>query len=216
MKTIQRHALAGALVALALTVAGCAGGDKAAEAPAPASPSAAEQAEQSGTGTGTTMTASGPACARLPQGDAGGGLQAMALQPAGTAASTNPLLTQLANAAQQAGLVDTLNSTGPFTIFAPVNDAFAKMPEADLNAVLADKTKLTRILNYHVHTGEALTSDQLAEKSTLKMANESEITLAESSDDTLNVNGQAKVVCSNIKVGNGVVHLIDGVLMPSA
>jgi uncharacterized surface protein with fasciclin (FAS1) repeats len=210
MKLSKRHALAGALAALALVGAGCGGGDKAAEAPvpAPASPPAAEQND-------TAMTASGPACAQLPQGDAAGGLQAMSIQPAGTAASTNPMLTTLVKAAQQAELVDTLNGPGPFTIFAPVNDAFAKIPQSDLNAVLADKATLTKTLTYHVHQGEALTSDKLAATSNLKMANDSEVTLAQEGD-ALEVNGEAKVVCSDIKVGNGVVHLIDTVLMPSA
>ncbi|MGH7266044.1 MAG: fasciclin domain-containing protein [Candidatus Rokuibacteriota bacterium] len=202
------------VVTLALIAAGCGGAKKTAEAPAPApaeaNPPAAEQGD-----TGTAMTASGPACAQLPQGDAAGGLQAMAVQPAGTAASTNPLLTKLVSAVQQAGLADTLNGEGPFTIFAPVDAAFAKIPEADLNAVLADKGVLTKTLTYHVHSGDALTSDKLATMSTLKMANESDVALAPSGD-TLGLNGQAKVVCANIKVGNGFVHLIDTVLTPSA
>jgi len=208
----KRHALVGALVALALTAAGCGGGEKAAEAPlpapAPASPEAAEQ-------DAATMTASGPACSQLPPGSAEGGLQAMSTEPAGTAASTNPLLTKLASAAQQAELVDTLNGPGPFTIFAPVDDAFAKIPESDLNTVMTNKDALTKTLTYHVHSGDALTAEQLAEMSTLKMANEGEVTVAQSGT-TLDLNGQAKVVCANIKVGNGVVHLIDTVLTPAS
>lgn len=217
MNITQRPALAGALVALALIAAGCGGGgDTAADAPAPApAPASPEAAEQDAAGQdATAMTASGPACGQLPPGGAEGGLQAMSAQPAGTAASTNPMLTTLVSAVQKAELVDTLNSAGPFTIFAPVNDAFAKIPEADLNQVLADKTALTKTLTYHVHSGEALTAEQLAETSTLKMANEGQVTLAQSGN-TLDVNGQAQVVCANIKVGNGVVHLIDTVLTPS-
>lgn len=211
MKLTQRHALAGALVVFALIAAGC-GGQEAAEAPAPAAPPAVEEPAAQ---DDTAMTASGPACAQLPQGAAEGGLQAMSLQPAATAASTNPMLTTLVSAVQQAELVDTLNGPGPFTIFAPVNDAFSKIPESDLNAVLADKEQLTQTLTYHVHSGEALTSEQLAQTNTLKMANEGEISLVPSGG-SLGVNGQAQVICSDIKVGNGVVHLIDTVLTPSS
>ncbi|MGH8900176.1 MAG: fasciclin domain-containing protein [Egibacteraceae bacterium] len=215
MNITNRHGLAGALVVLALTAAGCGGGNQAAEtnpepAPAPANPPVAEPAESD-----VATTASGPACAQLPQGDAAGGLTAMAVQPAGTAASTNPMLTTLVSAVQKAELVDTLNGPGPFTIFAPVDTAFAKVPEADLNAVLADKATLTKTLTYHVHSGEALTSDKLVTASSLKMVNDGQITLAQEGE-ALEVNGEAKVVCSDIKVGNGVVHLIDTVLMPSA
>jgi uncharacterized surface protein with fasciclin (FAS1) repeats len=214
----QRHALAGAVIVLALIAAGCGGANKAAEAPAPANadsqaeanPQAAEQSD-----TSVATTASGPACSLLPQGNATGGLQAMSTQPAGTAASTNPQLTTLVKAVQQAGLVDTLNGPGPFTIFAPVNDAFAKVPTTDFNALLADKTKLTKTLDYHIHSGEVLTTDKLASMSTLKMADNGNVSLTRSGD-TLGLNGQAKIVCGNIKVGNGVVHLIDTVLTPGS
>jgi uncharacterized surface protein with fasciclin (FAS1) repeats len=80
--------------------------------------------------------------------------------------------------------------------------------------VLADKPTLTNILTYHVHAGDAYTSDQLATMSSLKMVNDKDITLSDAGG-TQEVNGQAKVVCTDIKVGNGYVHLIDSVLMPS-
>lgn len=74
----------------------------------------------------------------------------MADQPAATAASTNPVLTTLTAAVTEAGLVDTLNGPGPFTIFAPIDDAFAAIPEADLDALLADTEALGDVLTYHV------------------------------------------------------------------
>ena len=80
----------------------------------------------------------------------------MADDPAATAASNNPALSTLVTAVTAAGLVDTLNSDGPFTIFAPANEAFAKIPPADLEAVLADKDLLTSILTLHVVAGEQL------------------------------------------------------------
>lgn len=86
----------------------------------------------------------------------------MAEQPAATAASGNPNLTTLVQAVQAADLVDTLNSEGPFTIFAPANCAFEDIPEDDLNALLEDTDQLTTALTYHVVQGEALSADDLA------------------------------------------------------
>ena len=87
--------------------------------------------------------------------------------PAATAASNNPELSTLVTAVEAAGLVDTLNGEGPFTIFAPTNSAFAKIPPADLDAVLADTELLTAILAYHVVPGEQLSSADLAEAGTV-------------------------------------------------
>ena len=95
------------------------------------------------------MGATGPACGSLPA-DGEGSLAGMADDPAATAASNNPELSTLVAAVTAAGLVDTLNGAGPFTIFAPVNAAFEKIPAADLDAVLADTDLLTSILTYHV------------------------------------------------------------------
>jgi uncharacterized surface protein with fasciclin (FAS1) repeats len=98
------------------------------------------------------MASAGPtgvACAAVPtegEGSVGG----MADDPVGTAASNNPLLTTLVSAVGAAGLVDTLNTGGPFTVFAPINTAFAKIPTDTLNGVLADTDALTSILTYHV------------------------------------------------------------------
>ena len=104
---------------------------------------------------GDMMGASGPACGSLPT-DGEGSLAGMADDPAATAASNNPELSTLVAAVTAAGLVDTLNSDGPFTIFAPVNAAFEKIPAADLDAVLADTDLLTSILTYHVVAGAAV------------------------------------------------------------
>ena len=81
----------------------------------------------------------GPACSSVPA-NGSGSFAGMAQDPAATAASNNPVLSTLVGAVQAAGLVDTLNGPGPFTIFAPANDAFAKIPPATLNGVLADPT----------------------------------------------------------------------------
>lgn len=157
------------------------------------------------------MGASGPGCAAVPK-EGAGSFDGMSKDPAATAASNNPLLSTLVTAVKEAGLVDTLNGSGPFTIFAPTNDAFAKIPEADLNAVLADKDLLTKLLTYHV-VGEKLSSGDLASKGTVETLEGGQLKIT-TSGDTVMVNG-AKVVCMDVPTANATVHIIDTVLMPS-
>ena len=115
---------------------------------------------------GEMMEPSGPACASVPT-DGEGSFAGMADDPAATAASNNPELSTLVTAVDAAGLVDTLNGEGPFTIFAPANSAFAKVPAADLEALLADpQGALTDILTLHVVAGESLSSTDLVEAGT--------------------------------------------------
>ena len=151
----------------------------------------------------------GPACSAVPA-DGEGSFGGMADDPAATAASNNPVLSTLVTAVTQAGLVDTLNSEGPFTIFAPTNDAFAAIPAADLDAVLADNEQLTKILTYHVVAGESLTAEDLATAGEVTTV-EGE-TLSFGADGTT-VNG-IDVVCSDVPTANATVHIIGSVLMP--
>jgi uncharacterized surface protein with fasciclin (FAS1) repeats len=172
--------------------------------------------------TGTTapatgaamMEPSGAACASLPA-DGEGSLAGMADDPAATAASNNPELSTLVAAVQAAGLVDTLNSEGPFTIFAPVNSAFEKIPAADLDAVLADTDLLTSILTLHV-VPQQLNSEQLVAAGTVATVNGAELEVT-MEGETLMVNGnEATVVCADVPTANATVYLIDSVLMPTA
>ena len=156
---------------------------------------------------------SGPACASLPtRGE--GSLEGMADDPAATAASNNPELSTLVAAVTAAGLVDTLNGPGPFTIFAPVNSAFEKIPADDLDAVLADTDLLTSILTLHVIAGEELSSTELAEMGSATTVNGEDITFETAADGSLMVNGQATVGCADVHTANATVHIIDAVLMP--
>ena len=109
--------------------------------------------------------------------DGEGSFAGMADDPAATAASNNPELSTLVAAVGAAGLVDTLNGAGPFTIFAPVNSAFEKIPAADLEAVLADTDLLTSILTYHV-VPEQLSSAELAEAGTVTTVNGADLEIA--------------------------------------
>jgi uncharacterized surface protein with fasciclin (FAS1) repeats len=117
----------------------------------------------------------------------------------------------LVTAVQEAGLVETLSGDGPFTVFAPTDEAFAKIPEADLNALLADKEALTAVLTYHVVAGEVMASDvvNLSEAETMQ-GSSVDISV---DGDTVMIDG-AQVVKTDIKTSNGVIHVIDTVIMP--
>ena len=170
-------------------------------------------------GTGTTGTEgagpTGPACESVPA-EGEGSFEGMADDPAATAASNNEELSTLVDAVTAAELVDTLNGEGPFTILAPANSAFAKVPAADLEALLADKDMLTGVLTYHVIAGEKLSGADLAESGMQTSVSEQELTFA-MEGDALSINdGQATVVCADIPTANATVHIIDGVLAAPA
>jgi uncharacterized surface protein with fasciclin (FAS1) repeats len=115
----------------------------------------------------------------------------------------------LVTAVQAAGLVDTLKGKGPFTVFAPTDEAFAKIPKADLDALLKDKAKLTAVLTYHVVPGKVMAKDVKAGK--VKTVQGSELTLGTTGGVTVDA---AKVVKADIVADNGVIHVIDSVLIP--
>ena len=155
---------------------------------------------------------SGPGCMVVPA-DGAGSFAGMAQDPAATAASNNPILSTLVSAVQQAGLVDTLNGEGPFTIFAPTNDAFAAIPADQLQAVLADKDKLTSILTYHVVAGKSMSSAELIAAGTVTTVNGGTLTIG-SENGALTVNG-AKAACMDVHTANATVHIIGQVLLPA-
>jgi uncharacterized surface protein with fasciclin (FAS1) repeats len=156
----------------------------------------------------------GPLCSSVPT-DGEGSFAGMTDDTAATAASNNPLLSTLVTAVSEAGLVDTLNSDGPFTIFAPVNDAFGAIPPADLDAVLADEELLTSILTYHVVAGEQLSAADLAAAGSVTTVNGADLTVETSADGTLMINGVASVGCADVPTANATVHIIDAVLVPA-
>lgn len=176
---------------------------------------AASEGSEAAAGSEGAATATGPGCAAIPA-EGEGSLSGMADDPTATAASNNPVLSTLVSAVMAADLVDTLNDTSMmYTVFAPSNDAFAKIPPADLEAVLADTDLLSQILTLHVHGGEALSGEELASMTSLSTVNGAEITLA-AEGETLMVNGQASVICQDIQTANSRVHIIDTVMMPAA
>ncbi len=124
-----------------------------------------------------------------------------------SAGSFNTLVT----AVKAAGLVDTLKSPGPFTVFAPTDAAFAKIPADQLNALLQDKDKLRAVLTYHVVPGRVLAKDVSAGK--VGTAQGQPLTI-DIQSGTVMVD-QAKVVQTDILTSNGVIHVIDSVVLPN-
>lgn len=119
----------------------------------------------------------------------------------------------LAAALEAAGLVSTLQGKGPFTVFAPTDAAFAKLPKADLEALLKDKAKLTKVLTYHVVPGRVFSDQAIAAKSAATVeGSKVEIT---TKGGKAYVNG-AQITATDINAKNGVIHVIDTVIMPPA
>ncbi|WP_330180107.1 fasciclin domain-containing protein [Nocardia sp. NBC_01503] len=185
-----------------------------------------DKSDSSSTST-TTMAASssaaaaadlvGPGCKdyaqQVPTG--AGSVSGMAQDPVAVAASHNPLLTKLVAAVSgqlnpQVNLVDTLDG-GQFTVFAPVDTAFAKVPAATVDSLETDSATLTKILTYHVVPGQ-IAPDKIA--GAHKTVEGGEVTVT-GSGDNLKV-GDASVICGGVRTANATVYMIDSVLMPPA
>lgn len=149
----------------------------------------------------------GPACAAVPKSGAGS-FSGMTMAPVATAASNNPVLSTLVAAVKKAGLVDTLNNAKALTVFAPDNSAFAKIPKATLDSILANKTELTKLLEYHVVAGR-LSPSQLA--GTHKTIEGTTLSVA-GNGTTFNVNGTSQVVCGDVQTANATVYILNSVL----
>ncbi len=116
----------------------------------------------------------------------------------------------LVTAVKAAGLVDTLKSEGPFTVFAPTDEAFAKLPEGTIEALLEDTDKLAKILTYHVVAGKVMASD-VAGIDSAKTVQGGKLAIDSSSGVKIN---DATVIKADIETSNGVIHVIDTVLLP--
>jgi uncharacterized surface protein with fasciclin (FAS1) repeats len=121
----------------------------------------------------------------------------------------------LAAALTAAGLVDTLKGTGPFTVFAPTDEAFAKLPAGTVDALLKDVPKLKDILTYHVASGKVMAADVMKmDGESAKTVNGAELKIGTQGGVTLN--GNVHVTKTDIDCSNGVIHVVDAVLMPPA
>lgn len=202
--------LAAAALSLTFGLAACGSDSDAAATDSPTT-SVATPTESSPAATDASADTFGPGCASIPTSGAGS-FNGMATAPVASAASANPLLTTLVAAVTKAGLVDTLNSADALTVFAPTDDAFGKIPAKDLDAVLADKALLTKILTHHVIAGQ-LSPDELA--GTHDTLAGDTLTVKGSGEEFTVAGDNAAVLCGNIPTANATVYVIDTVLMPS-
>ncbi|MCI4011361.1 fasciclin domain-containing protein [Brevibacterium sp. ZH18] len=157
----------------------------------------------------------GPGCAAYAEAnpDGGGSVEGMAQDPVATAASNNPMLKTLVKAVSgqlnpDVDLVDTLNGD-EFTVIAPTDDAFAKIPKDDLNALAKDSDMLTKVLTYHVIPGQLSPDEIVGEHETVEG---SKVTISGEGDDMKF--DDAGIVCGGVKTANATVYMVDSVMMP--
>ncbi len=210
--TVKLTAVAAAL-SLPMALTACSGSMTPASPATSSAPSMTASAPMTTPSMSTAMAQPfGAGCASVPTSGKGS-FDGMSQDPVATAASNNPLLSTLVAAVQKAGLVDTLNNAKGITVFAPTNDAFAKIDKATLDKVLADKATLTAILTEHV-VGQTLTPDKLA--GTFDSLNPKQGITVTGSGENFTVNKTAKVVCGNVHTANATVYIIDTVLLPAS
>ena len=216
MRTTTKSFAIAAVASLSLFTAACGSSDSEGAAPADEATSAAPSADAD-----PAADLVGPGCADYAKAvpDGAGSVSGMAQDPVATAASNNPLLKTLVAAVSgkvnpKVDLVDTLNG-GEFTVFAPVDDAFAKIDAATLKTLGTDAgaDTLSSILTYHVIPGQ-IAPDKI--DGTFKTVNGADLTVSGSGDSIDVGDGQAKVICGGVKTANATVYLIDTVLMPPA
>lgn len=212
-KNLVRVGLAVSALALVLATSACGSDDKTASAGS--APSTTTSAAPSMDAAAAGLV--GPGCADYAKANpsGAGSIDGMAAAPVATAASGNPLLTTLVSAVSgklnpKVDLVSTLNG-GEFTVFAPVDTAFQKVPAATVTTLKTNDALLTKILTYHVVAGQL---DPAAVVGTHPTVEKQDVTVT-GSGDSLKVNG-ANVICGGVKTANATVYLIDSVLMPPA
>ena len=219
-RTILRRTTgaAAAVLALSLSLAACGddadepttGDDTTSESSPPAddmTDDMGDESEAAGAGAETF----GDGCAAIPTSGKGS-FDGMVTDPVATAASNNPLLSTLVTAVGAVpGLGDTLNGAEALTVFAPTNDAFAKIPEAELNALLADPEALGAVLSHHVVGAELDPASVVGTQDTLNM----DTVTVEGDTEGMTVEG-ANVLCGNIPTANATVYVIDTVMLPAA
>ncbi|MFJ8961502.1 fasciclin domain-containing protein [Lentzea sp. NPDC102401] len=215
-KTVRNTVLAIGAASLALFGAACGSGDMASSGNSSAAPTTTTTAQSSAAMADPAKDLVGPGCAdyakQVPSGS--GSVTGMAADPVAVAASNNPLLTTLVSAVSgklnpKVNLVSTLNGA-EFTVFAPVDSAFAKIDAATIEKLKTDDALLTKILTYHVVPGQ-ISPDKIAgdqktvQTGTVKVSG---------SGNAIKVN-DANVICGGVHTANATVYLIDSVLMPS-
>lgn len=200
-----------------LVLAGCSmGGDTAEEPAEPSTPDTSET-ETAPETMDPAANLVGPGCEAYAEQvpDGAGSVAGMAKDPVAVAASNNPILTTLVSAVSgelnpDVNLVDTLNGD-EFTVFAPVDDAFAKIDAATIESLKTDSATLSSILTYHVVPGQIEPSDIAGMHTTVQGAD-----LEVTGEGDMWMVGDANIVCGGVQTANATVYLIDSVLMPAA
>ena len=163
--------------------------------------------------SGDSSNTSGAAATEAPATSASTQIPSSAAASTGTivdVAASNPDFVTLVTAVKAAGLAETLAGPGPFTVFAPTNEAFAKVPKDVLDKLLANKEALTKVLTYHVLAGEVKAADVMP--GDVKSIEGSTATIADAGGQ-LKVN-DATIVATDVMASNGVIHVIDSVILP--
>lgn len=212
MKLTNRRIIAAAVIPLAFLLASCGSDSKSDSASSDTTAKSDVSTTAPNSGASDAAAPTGDGCAAVPK-TGSGSFDGMAQDPVATAASNNPALKTLVAAVTAADLGDTLNGAGPFTVFAPADSAFAKIPKADLDKVLADKATLTKILTYHVIPERIEPADLPGTYTTVEGE---KLTISGSAPSFDVGDGQATVVCSGVQTANATVYIIDSVLMPPA
>ena len=202
----MKRSIALLVPALAIAIAACSSAASPSAAPATA-PTATPAPTTAPTATPAPTTAAAPSIA--PSASAA----AMAKDIVETATEAGSFKTLLA-AVKAAGLVETLQGKGPFTVFAPTDAAFAALPAGTLDGLLKDPAALKKILLYHVVSG-SVTSDKVVGLTSATSVEGSPIAVTVK-DGSVYLNGSAKVVTPDVMASNGVIHVIDKVLLPPA
>ena len=220
MRTTTKSFAVAAVASLALFTAACGSSDSDDDASAPAKESSSAPAAEDESMADPAADLVGAGCADYAAAvpDGAGSVSGMSQDPVATAAGNNPLLTTLTKAVSgqlnpDVNLVDTLNG-GEFTVFAPIDDAFAKLPAETVKTVSEEpggKT-LTSILTYHVIPERIAPADI---DGTFKTVNGADLTVTGSGDE-ITVGDQAGVICGGVQTANATVYLIDTVLTPPA
>jgi uncharacterized surface protein with fasciclin (FAS1) repeats len=220
MRTLKKYATTAAVVAAISLTAACGSDDTdTADAATSEETTSAPASEETSETMDPAANLVGPGCADYAETvpDGAGSVEGMSQDPVAVAASNNPLLKTLTAAVSgdlnpRVDLVDTLNGD-EFTVFAPVDEAFAQLPNKTVNDLSkpANADTLTSVLTYHVVPGQAAPSDVVGEHETVQ-GDTLEVT---GSGDDLQVNG-ANVICGGVQTANATVYLIDEVLMPQS
>ena len=220
MRSIRKVAIAVAAASTLTFTAACGADDEPTDttaATAEETPMEDESMDGMEEGADPAANLVGPGCADYAEAvpDGAGSVEGMAQDPVAVAASNNPLLTTLVSAVSgqlnpEVDLVDTLNGD-EFTVFAPVDDAFAKLPQETVTSLSKPKNAdtLSSVLTYHVVPGQISPSEITGEQTTVQ----GESVEVSGSGDGLMVNG-ANVICGGVQTANATVYLIDSVLMP--